>query len=53
MPLSPPKPLDPNLTISKLTSGGQRQNSPMKQDPVLASNIHHVASTDLNTALMV
>ncbi|RZC32556.1 cytoskeleton-associated protein 5 [Asbolus verrucosus] len=50
MPLSPPKPLDPNLSMSRLSLSGQKQQSPKKQDPVLISSINQVASPDANTA---
>jgi hypothetical protein len=53
MPLSPPKPLDPNLSITRRSLGDQRQNSPKKDDPILVSSINHISSPDTNTALLV
>ncbi|XP_063930783.1 protein mini spindles isoform X2 [Zophobas morio] len=50
MPLSPPKPLDPNVSISRLNAG-QRQGSPKKHDPFLTSIIHQIGSPDPNMAL--
>jgi cytoskeleton-associated protein 5 len=52
MPLSPPKPLDPNLSITRRSLGDQRQNSPKKDDPILVSSINHISSPDTNTALL-
>ncbi|XP_044257889.1 protein mini spindles [Tribolium madens] len=49
MPLSPPKPLDPNISISAL-GGGFKQTTTKKQDPVL-SYLQQIASPDPNIAI--